>query len=194
MIANPVELTIIMACYNAEQSLDRAIQSIADQSYSNFKFIIVDDGSKDNTYSLLRRWSDKDDRIQILKNEKNSGLSASLNRAIDAVRTPLIARMDADDEALPNRLELQMAFMKSHPEVDILGTAVLTRSGYDSDCYGKIHMPTTHNEIISRIFRKSLVLHPTILIKTDVYKNVGLMTTLLDGLKMQIYGIVFMIG
>ena len=162
-----------MACYNAAQSLDRAIQSIVDQSFADFRFIVVDDGSNDNTCSLLEKWAVKDDRIQILKNDQNLGLSTSLNRSIDLVQSPFIARMDADDEALTNRLEAQMDFMRSHPEVDVLGTAVLTRSANDVACNGVIYMPTSHHDIMSRVFKKPLVLHPTILIKTAVYKNLG---------------------
>lgn len=173
MNANVPQLTVIMACYNAALSLNSAVQSIIDQTFSDFQFIIVDDGSSDETYRLLKKWKTKDERIIILKNEKNAGLSASLNRAIDSAQTPLIARMDADDEALPTRLEEQMIFMQNHPEVDILGTGVLTRPYSSSECIGKILMPTSHPEIVSRIFKKSLVLHPTILIKADVYKNVG---------------------
>ncbi|MFT4567959.1 MAG: glycosyltransferase involved in cell wall biosynthesis [Saprospiraceae bacterium] len=173
MNAKIPEVTVIMACYNAEDSVSLAIQSILNQTFSNFKFIVVDDGSKDSTASVLEEWSLSDDRIDVLRNKQNKGLSASLNRAIDLVETPFIARMDADDEALPNRLQLQFDYMQSHPNVDVLGSAVLTRSGNDKECSGKIPMPSSHEEIVSRVFKKSLVLHPTIMIKTEVYKRIG---------------------
>jgi len=173
MITEEPPVTVVMACYNTEASMDPAIKSILDQTFSNFKFIIIDDGSIDNTWHLLKKWKEQDSRIEIVKNSQNIGLSASLNRGIDMVASPYIARMDADDEAISTRLELQMAYMQEHPEVDILGTAVLTRRSHSMEPSGQIIMPLNHEDIISRIFRKTLVLHPTILIKTNVYKSIG---------------------
>ncbi len=166
-------VSVIMACYNAGECVQQAIDSILRQSYCNFEFIIIDDGSSDNTFHILNKNKTLDDRITIWRNEKNLGLSASLNKAIALCNGTLIARMDADDEAVLDRLQKQVNFMNEHVEVDILGTSVFTRDQVGAERGPVIQMPTEHDQIINRIFRKTLVLHPTIMLRSKVYKDLG---------------------
>ena len=109
-----------MSVYNGMPYLKEAVKSILNQSYKNLEFIIVDDASTDESWRYLKRLRDK--RLKLIKNNKNLGLAASLNKALKVTKGDYIVRMDADDISHPNRLEIQLAFMKRNPKVDICGT------------------------------------------------------------------------
>ena len=109
-----------MSVYNGERYLREAVQSILTQTYSDFEFIIVDDGSTDDTWELLSRYGDP--RIRLVRNAENLGLVKSLNKGLTLARGSLVARQDADDTSLPKRLEKQVLYLERHPEVGLLGT------------------------------------------------------------------------
>ena len=170
-MADP-QVSVVMSCYNAEQTVEKAIESILNQSFKAFEFIIIDDASSDRTSDILLQYQKLDDRITLLTNEPNCGLSYSLNRGIKHAKTPLIARMDADDVAYSKRLQVQYDFMTTHKEVDLLGAAVR----YVDEVGNPIkivHLPSDDNAIKARVFKKTLVFHPTIMIKKDVYEKHG---------------------
>ncbi|PSF36748.1 glycosyltransferase family 2 protein [Aphanothece hegewaldii CCALA 016] len=116
---NP-EITILMSVYNEEEYLQKAINSILNQTFTNFEFIIIDDGSIDDSLKDIRSFSDT--RIKVISNKKNLGLADSLNKGITLATGKYIARMDADDIAHSNRLAIQFNFLEKHPEVGILGS------------------------------------------------------------------------
>ncbi len=117
----PGLVSVIMPNYNTpEEYLRAAMESILGQTYSNFEFIIVDDGSTNNSSSVIESY--KDDRVFLIKNEKNLGISTSLNIALAHATGEFVARMDADDISLPQRLEHQVLYMRDHPEVVVCGT------------------------------------------------------------------------
>lgn len=111
-----------MAVFNGGNLLEEAIQSILNQTYSNFEFIIINDGSTDNTNAVLREYATRDTRIRIYSQE-NQGLSRSLNRGLLLAEGTYIARQDHDDVSLPERFEKQIAYLEGHPECALLGTA-----------------------------------------------------------------------
>jgi glycosyltransferase involved in cell wall biosynthesis len=113
-------ITVLMPVYNAEKFLSEAIDSILSQTYRNFDFLIIDDGSTDRSAEIVRSYNDP--RIRFIQNEKNLGISATLNKGIDLARTDLIARMDADDISYPKRLQKQYEYMLVHPECALLST------------------------------------------------------------------------
>ena len=119
-------LSIVSGAYNIEKcySFKKSIDSVLSQSFSDFEFIICDDGSTDNTWVLLSEYANKDSRIKLLQNDHNLGLAASLNKCIEASSADLIARHDLDDYNAPDRFEKQLAFLELHPEVSVLGTCV----------------------------------------------------------------------
>lgn len=117
-------VSVVMAAYNGAEYLPAAIDSILNQTYGDFEFIIIDDGSTDETPEVIRRYSDP--RICAVRNPQNIGLIGSLNRGLDMARGELVARMDADDESLPNRFEEQVRFLDAHPEIGVCGTAIET--------------------------------------------------------------------
>lgn len=116
-------ISVVMSNYNTDELYLRAsIESILNQTYENFEFIIVDDCSTDNSVEVIESYSDK--RINLIKNEENMGLTRSLNIAIKAARGEFIARMDADDISLPQRFEKQVEFLTQNPEYIACGTAI----------------------------------------------------------------------
>ena len=115
---------MVMSVYNGEKYVAEAIESILGQTFSDFEFTIIDDGSSDNTLGIIQDYASRDGRIQLIENEKNIGLALSLNKGIEVSRGNYIARMDADDISLPDRFANQVDFLESHPEIWILGCNV----------------------------------------------------------------------
>jgi glycosyltransferase involved in cell wall biosynthesis len=111
-----------MAVYNARCYVSEAIESILNQTFSDFEFIIVDDGSTDASSKVLKDYGKRDRRIRLVRNPSNWGLIRSLNKGIGLAKGSYIARQDADDTSLPWRFERQIQFLDQHPEVGVLGT------------------------------------------------------------------------
>ena len=112
-------ISVAMSVYNGEKYLSESIESILNQSFGNFEFIIADDGSKDNTYNILNRYANIDKRIKIIKNDKNIGLTKTLNIILEKSSGDYIARMDADDISRPLRFEKQINFFKKNSNVGV---------------------------------------------------------------------------
>lgn len=112
-----------MPVYNGERYLSGAVESVLNQTFSDFEFIIVDDGSTDRTNSILSAYAKQDSRIRLLTHPKNLGLTAALNRGIDEARGDYLARMDADDLCHAERLARQVSYLDAHAECGVLGTS-----------------------------------------------------------------------
>lgn len=124
-------VSVLMSVYNAERYLEDAIQSILTQTYKDFEFIIIDDGSNDGSLAIIN--SINDDRIRLIVNEENKGLIYSLNRGLESAVGKYIIRMDADDISEPDRFDIQIRYMEEHPDIGISGTAYQSfREGYIS--------------------------------------------------------------
>lgn len=162
-------VSIIMATYNCAKTLRASLESILKQTYSDWEFIICDDCSTDQTYSILEEYKDKyPEKFVILKNEKNSKLSYSLNRCLKVAKGTFIARMDADDESIPERLEVQVDFLKKHLEYSVVGSAMtpIDERGEKPVRYAK-EIPTAR-DMLSR----SPFFHATILMRKEAYEKV----------------------
>lgn len=118
-----MEVSVITGAYNLENcfSFRKSIESILNQTYTDFEFIICEDGSCDRTWELLNEFAAHDSRIKLIRNENNCGLAASLNKCIEIASGEFIARHDCDDYSDPSRLEKQLAYMKQHSDVSVLG-------------------------------------------------------------------------
>lgn len=166
-----LQLTVLMSVYNGLPYLSEAIESILAQTYRSFEFLIVDDASTDGSGEVLAKYAQQDSRIRILTNEQNGGLGYSLARGLEAASTPWVARMDADDVALPERLERQMAYLHEHPETDIVGTWA-----NDVDAEGKVlqqrRVPTKHVDIYHYIWTNPFI-HSTVVFRREVILRVG---------------------
>lgn len=115
------EITVLMSCYNAEDWLPEAIESVLSQTYQNFEFILVDDGSTDNTLNLIRKYEQTDSRIKVIT-KLNTGVSDSLNIGLSQAQGLWTAKLDADDICEVTRLEKQLAFVHAKPKTVLLGT------------------------------------------------------------------------
>lgn len=123
MLVKPC-VSVVMPVYNAEKYLAEAIRSILSQTYRNFEFLIIDDGSTDRSAAIAADFAWQDQRIRLIRQPDNLGLVAVLNWGLDLAQGKYIARMDADDISLPERLEKQIAYMHAHPEIGILGCKI----------------------------------------------------------------------
>lgn len=120
---NPL-VSVIMPAYNAEKYIRQSIESILNQSYKNFEFIIVDDASTDSSLNILKEFRKKDKRIILIRNMRNLGVTKSLNNALKSAHGKYIIRMDADDWAYPERFALQVDIMEHHPDVVVSGSYI----------------------------------------------------------------------
>jgi glycosyltransferase involved in cell wall biosynthesis len=116
------KISVIMSVYNEETYLSQAIESVLNQTFGDFEFIIIDDGSTDDSFEIIKSYTDQ--RIRLMKNESNIGLTRSLNIALGLAVGEYIARQDADDSSLPDRFAEQVSFLEKHPETVLLGTGV----------------------------------------------------------------------
>lgn len=159
------KLSILMAVYNGMPYLKDSIKSMINQTFKDFEFIIVDDASKDGTWTYLK--SLKDRRIKLVKNEKNVGLASSLNKALKLSKGKFIARMDADDISLPNRLEIQMDFL-AKKGVDICGAwaKLINESG---KVIGHVQKPIQDKKIKRMNQWVTGLIHPTWVAKREVF-------------------------
>ncbi len=118
-------ISIIMGMYNCANTLEGAIKSILDQTYTNWELILCDDASTDDTYLIAKEYAERyPDKIILLRNEKNSKLSFTLNHCLQYATGEYVARMDADDLCTLDRFEKQVAFLNAHPELAVVGTAM----------------------------------------------------------------------
>jgi glycosyltransferase involved in cell wall biosynthesis len=161
---NPL-VSVVIPVFNSEDFITDCLNSICRQSYSKLEIVIVDDASSDRSLEKIQLFSDS--RIRVLKQSENLGLAASVNRGIRESNGSFIARMDADDVSMPDRIEKQVNFLNANPEVDIVGTAM---QGFgDSDFL--FRFPATHDECKSRLLFNVCFGHPTVLIRRQVFNN-----------------------
>lgn len=119
------KISVLMGVYNCSSTLEQAINSIQNQTYKNWELIICDDGSDDGTFDIAKRLADEDKRIILIKNEKNFGLNRTLNNCLKLATGKFIARMDGDDESLPERFQKQIDFFNQHPEFEIVSSTMV---------------------------------------------------------------------
>ena len=152
-----------MAVKDGEKYLREAVDSILSQTYTDFEFIIVEDGSQDGTVQILNKYLDP--RIVLIKNETNMGIARSLNNGLEVAQGEYIARMDADDISLPERLAAQVAFLDSHPEVGVIGTYAWVIDSVGNLGH-KIKFPKDHTILRWRLcFFENPIIHPTVIIR-----------------------------
>jgi glycosyltransferase involved in cell wall biosynthesis len=162
-------VSVIMAVYNGEPWLGDAVASILGQSLADLEFIVVDDGSTDGTPKRLAAIGDP--RLLVLRQSRR-GQTAALNRGLGAARAPLVARIDADDVALPERLARQAAFMAAHPEVGLLGTAA--REIAPSGMVVRELTPPCEDRAIRRaLMRANPFIHSSVMFRRELVDRVG---------------------
>jgi glycosyltransferase EpsE len=120
------KISVIMGIYNCESTLDEAIESILDQTFTDWEMIMCDDGSSDNTYKKAKEYEKKyPGKFTVIKNEHNMGLNITLNKCLELAKGEYIARMDGDDISLPERFEKEVEMLENHPEFAIISTPII---------------------------------------------------------------------
>ncbi len=162
-------ISVIMSVYNGELYLAEAIESILHQTFTDFEFIIIDDGSTDKTKEIISSFSDR--RIKVIENKKNIGLSTSLNKGASIARGKYLARMDADDISLPERLAIQTEFLEAHPEIGLVGcnANVIDEHG---TVFRTFYMPQTNALIRWNMCFRTPFIHPTVVIRKEFLEHV----------------------
>jgi glycosyltransferase involved in cell wall biosynthesis len=160
-----------MSVYNGERFLEEAVESILDQSLAELELIVIDDGSTDGTAEILSTYATSDPRV-VVRAQPNEGRAAALNRGLGLARAPLVARLDADDVALPGRLERQRRFLAEHERVAVVGGAV-TFIDDEGRPFGDWRYPLTDVEIRRAFDTSTPLVHPAVMMRADAVKAVG---------------------
>jgi glycosyltransferase involved in cell wall biosynthesis len=156
-----------MPVHNAGDYLDASVRSILAQTLADFEFVILDDGSTDGSLERLRRWARSDSRIRLLENPRRSGAAASSDRVARAASAPLVARMDSDDIAEPERLERQTRILRDRPDAVMVGTLADT-----IDDRGRPVRPADYGRLLRRSAFAPFC-HPTIMFRKDAFERAG---------------------
>lgn len=165
------EISIILPAYNAAMYITQTINSLLQQTFTNFELLIVDDGSADNTVSIIKNFTDR--RIVLIQNEHNLGLVKTLNKAAKLCKGKYIARMDADDIALPERLQLQKKFLDVHSSVAVVGGWVnfINEKNEVTGEWNLDRQTNTAAAIKKALIKENCIAHPTVMIRTEILQN-----------------------
>lgn len=166
---NP-KISVVMSVYNGARHLREAIDSVLNQTFSNFEFIIVNDASTDRSRDIVLSYSDP--RIVLIENERNEGITRSLNKGLRAAQGLFIARQDADDISEPQRLEVEVDFLERFPDVGLVGThaAFIDRKGR---VFGTWETPATHEEIVKGMQYGNCFCHGSVMVRKRCLDTVG---------------------
>lgn len=162
-------VSVIMPVYNGERYLHQALESILTQTFTDFEFIIIDDGSTDNTWDILTEFARQDTRVVLHRNPKNLHLIRTLNKGLTLARGEYIARQDADDISLPERLAAQVSYLQHHPEVGLLGTAYYRL--YDQGQLSLRQPPITDTEIRWKLLFGNIWCHPSMMFRRRILED-----------------------
>lgn len=154
-------ISVLLPVYNCQEYIYEAVQSILNQTYSNFELIIIDDCSTDNTVKIIKEFNDE--RIRLVVKEKNSGYTDSLNYAVTISNGEFIARMDGDDISLPERFAKQINFFETNADALVCGTAIQI-----IDSHKILKHPTSNDEIKVKLCFSNSFYHPTMMFKRQV--------------------------
>ncbi len=166
-----LKITVLMAVYNGEAYLKECIDSVLNQTYKDFEFLIVDDGSTDSTLDIIKSY--KDNRIRLLRNEKNLSQVSSLNIGLEHAKGEYIARIDADDIMLPSRLERQLNFLEKRPDMALIGSygEAINEKGQP---ISESRLPIRNEEIIATVlFGEFIMVHSSIMFRKDIIMSTG---------------------
>lgn len=170
---NHPQISVLLPVYNGETYLRETIESILNQTYDNFEFIIINDGSTDRTASIIKQYTDP--RIRFY-DQQNRGLSATLNRAIELAKGEYLARQDHDDISFPKRFEKQIAFLESHPSCGMVGTwAEILEVNKKTQ---RIHRHSAESPVLKfELLFDNPFVHSSMMIRKEVFETVGLYST-----------------
>jgi glycosyltransferase involved in cell wall biosynthesis len=172
-------ISVVLPVYNADFNLVACLESILNQSTTNFEIIVIDDGSTDSSNEIISLLAGRDSRLKVFSFPENRGIVLALNYGLKQCRGKWVARMDADDLMVPRRLECQLEHAVDRPEVDIWGSRIELFSFQGTLSQGQIRYQDwsnallTDHQIKSNIYAESPIMHPTFFLKRDFYEKVG---------------------
>ena len=170
-------VSVLIPCYNAADTIDEALESIAFQTFTDFEVVAVDDGSTDDTLSKIRHWAKKDNRFRVVSNQHN-GIIEALNSGLDNCYASIVARMDTDDRAHPERLKYQVEYMERHSEIGLVSSLV---SGFPKNQVRQgfqiyiqwLNSLITEADICREIFIESPFPHPSVTFQKELIQRFG---------------------
>lgn len=170
------EISVILPVYNSGQYVGRAIQSVLNQTFRNFELIIVDDGSSDNSVSIIKQFSDP--RIRLYLNKENFGLSNARNLGVAVSNAPILAQFDSDGICYPNCFKKQLNFFKGHPKIGVLGAGIqiIDENG---EKVGNPKLPMVDPIVLKYwLHFKNVISGPVIMYYKNLLEKVGLFNTI----------------
>lgn len=167
-----MKCAILISLYNAEKTLDKTFESLQAQTWQDFRIIAINDCSKDNTLVLLEKWQEEFgmETFLLINNERNIGLTKSLNKGLSQINEPYTARIDADDTWDTTKLEKQISHLEKHPQCGIIGTWYKNISSKGTT---KNTPPVKNIDIKKSIFQRNPFAHSCVVFRTDLVKKVG---------------------
>ncbi len=165
-------ISVVMSVYNGANYLQESVESILAQTFTNFEFIIINDGSTDNTWEILTKYADQDKRIILIQNKENIGLTKSLNKGIELAHGEYVARQDADDISLPERFEKQVVLLE-HPEI-VLVSCNLESINSEGHSTGKLERACDRDLVPwYLLFYNRLAGHSQVVFKRETIRSLG---------------------
>jgi glycosyltransferase involved in cell wall biosynthesis len=164
-------VTVFIPTYNRAHFLPTAIDSILQQTFTDFELLIIDDGSNDGTADLLEDYCVRDRRIRVERNRGNIGSPKTRNRALDLAQGEFIAMLDSDDIALPERIERQVAFLRAHGDYALVGSNKETFGSFASFGHFLRRRPTAAEAIRARLLFRCCIAHSTVMARTEVMRR-----------------------
>jgi glycosyltransferase involved in cell wall biosynthesis len=167
-----MRVSVLLPVFNAEPTLPQAIESILGQEYSDFDLLLIDDGSRDRSPDIIRSYARQDSRVKARLNPENAGLCHRLNEGLALARGDLVARIDSDDEALPERLRVQVDFMDRNPDVVVAGSWVF-HMGAVPEWDRLVRLPCTSKQIAQILPRENCIYHPAVIMRRAEVLHLG---------------------
>ncbi len=166
------KVTVVMSVYNGTLYLQEAVESILNQTFTDFEFIIIDDESTDKTWEILTQYANRDQRVKLFKNKENIGLTKSLNRGLEFATGEYIARQDADDVSLPDRFKLQTCFLDDNVDVGAIGTSaeVINEQGKFLE---QSYVIREHESIQACLLVNNCLFHSSMMVRRSLMQALG---------------------
>jgi len=168
----PPTVSILMSVYNSSAYIGEAIESMLGQTFADFEFIIVDDGSTDASVDIVRQYASADKRLHHIILPENVGLASALNHGLASASGQYIARMDSDDMSLPDRLAQQVRYLDNHSEVGVLGSRMQVVDKNKKPLF-VYEVPTEHSVIVWNIFFGRTFAHPSVMMRRELLQSVN---------------------
>jgi glycosyltransferase involved in cell wall biosynthesis len=165
------KVTVLMPVYNGEKYLCEAIDSILNQTFTDFEFLIIDDGSTDKSLEIINSYQDS--RIKVVQHKENLGVSEASNKGLTLAQGELIAKMDCDDISIPNRLQKQVNFLDNHHEITIVGSYVELIDSQSKALNHQYKYPLTHDDIVNAMLVSNPMAQPSVMFRCSEVLDIG---------------------